>query len=269
MGLLQYVSDRGLLRDINEDYVFACRHPKDENIKMLLVADGMGGKNQGDVASQEVVASMEAWFYQQEVEFLRGINGINDVLDSHIKKFNTYLINKYGKDFLGTTLTVAIVGPLNTFVYNIGDSRCYIYKDRKLIQITEDDSGVWPFYKNGSVEKDDLRFFPSNNYITACIGLNEELCNSKSYVIDNNYDLIMLFSDGVTDLLGDNDIKKIIEKKKARDILNEIVNVAVNKDLKLKVPSSLKRKYKGKFSVPLHGRDNASGVMYITTNFDV
>lgn len=268
MDLLQYMSDRGLLREINEDYVFACRHPKNENIKLLILADGMGGKDQGDVASQEIVADVEAWFQHQEADFLLEISAVSEMLDEHIREFNKYLMNKYGKDFLGTTVTIAIIGAVKTLVYNIGDSRCYIYKDKNLVQITEDDSGVWEFYKNGSVGKDDLRFFQANNFITACVGLNEELCHSRSYIINNDYDLLLLLSDGVTDLLGDNDIKKLIEKGKIRSALDRIIDTAVNKDLKLKIPSKLKKQASEKFSIPLHGRDNASGVIYISTNFN-
>lgn len=263
METLQTVSDTGRLRKINEDYVFFCRHPKDEKVLLLIVADGMGGREAGDIAAQEVSATVEAWFYKEDIDILRNISGVSASLDKTIKKTNKYLIEKYGKNFLGTTLTLAIVGSNTTLFYNIGDSRGYIYKDKKLEQITEDDSGVWTFYKSGNVLKDDLRFFPTNNFITACIGLNDELCISRSYIVPNNYKMILLFTDGVTDLLGDSDIKKIIEKKKDKDILKEIIKVAVYKDLKLHVPAYLKRKYKGDFNIPVHGRDNASGVIYI------
>ncbi len=263
MEILQTYSDTGRLRDINEDYVFFARHPEDEKVLLLVVADGMGGRKQGDVASQEVVARVEAWFYQTDIEILKEIGGVSELLDKEIQVTNNYLITKYGENFLGTTLTVAIVGNKKTLFYNIGDSRGYIYKNKNLIQVTEDDSGVWMFYKNGSVEKDDLRFFPTNNFITACVGLTKELCKSRSYIVPNDYKMILLFSDGVTDLLGDNDLKKTITSKNDKDMLKEIINVTVNKNLNLHVPSSLKRKYKGKFTVPIHGRDNASGVIYI------
>ncbi len=263
METLQTFSDTGRLRKINEDYVFFCRHPEDEKVILLIVTDGMGGREAGDVAAQEVSAAIEAWFYKENIDILRNISGVSEILDKEIKKTNKYLIEKYGKNYLGTTLTLAIIGNNATLFYNIGDSRGYIYKNKKLLQITEDDSGVWEFYKNGVVSKDDLRFFPTNNFITACVGLSEELCVSRSYIVPNNYKMILLFTDGVTDLLADSDIKKIIDTKKDKDILKEIIYVAVYKDLKLRVPAYLKRKYKARFSVPVYGRDNASGVIYI------
>lgn len=264
MSILQAISDIGLLRDINEDYAFCSSHPKDSKIKLLVLADGMGGKSQGDVASQEVVAELEAWFYHEDIGILAEINSVSAILDKTIEKVNKYLITKYGENFLGTTLTLALVGLEKTLFYNIGDSRGYIYKDKELIQVTEDDSGVWSYYKYGDVEKDDLRFFPTNNFITACVGLNEKLCKSKSYIVNNNYEMVLLISDGVSDILGDSDISRIVQKKRRKkELLKEIIDTAVYKDLKLKLPSSLKNKFKGKFNVPLHGRDNASGVIYI------
>lgn len=263
MEILQAISDIGLLRKINEDYAFCSSHPKNPIVKLMILADGMGGKSQGDVASQEVVADMEAWFYHEDVDALSKIDGVSAILDKRIKQVNKYLIQKYGENLLGTTLTIAIIGKEKTLFYNIGDSRGYIYKDKELIQITEDDSGVWIFYKDGDVEKDDLRFFPTNNFITACVGLNESFCNSRSYVVKNDYEMVLLFTDGVTDLMADSDIKKLLNRKNKKDILKNIIHVAVHKDLRLKVPSNLKKRYKGKFSIPVHGRDNASGVIYI------
>lgn len=263
MGLLQAISDKGKLRDNNEDYAFCAIHPKDEVIRLLVVADGMGGKSAGDIASQEIVADIEAWFYHEDIDLLRNIEKVSEVLTLRIKNFNKYLISKYGKNYLGTTLTLAITGKEKTIIFNIGDSRGYLYKNKKLIQITEDDSGVWTYYKKGEVSKDDLRFFPTNNYITACVGLTEELCVSRSYIVDNDYDCLLLLTDGVTDLLADSDIKRIIDKSDKKEILKNIVYESVNGTDKLKVPLILKSKYNCKFSIPIYGRDNASGVIFI------
>lgn len=262
MEILQTVSDIGLYRDINEDYAFCINHPKDKKVKLLILADGMGGKKQGDVASSEVVATVEAWFYREDINKLLNIDGVFESLEEGIQKANSYLISKYGKDFLGTTVVIAIVGKAKTLFYNIGDSRGYIYKDKKLMQVTEDDSGVWQFYKKGLVHKDDLRFFPTNNLITACVGLNHYLCKSKCYIIDNDYEAILLFSDGVTDLLSDRDVEKILNAGISEDTLRKIINEAIYQRGKLPIPQGLKKSYNGKLTTPVFGRDNASGVIY-------
>ena len=130
MSILQAISDIGLLRDINEDYAFCNSHPKNPKVKFMVLADGMGGKAQGDVASQEIVAALEAWFYHTDAGLLDGIDGVSPVLDKKVREVNKYLIEKYGENFLGTTLTLALICSEKTLFYNIGDSRGYIYKDK-------------------------------------------------------------------------------------------------------------------------------------------
>ena len=263
MEILDTKSDIGLIRKKNEDAVLSIRHPKNKNIKLLLVADGMGGKSYGDVAANYVTESLNKWFVNKDIKELNDTLKIESLLKRYIKTLNSNLIKKYGRDTLGTTLTLALITNKNTLVLNVGDSRCYIYKNRKLIQITEDDSDVWMYYKYGGVKKDYLRYFLNNNIISACIGICDELCNISSTIIKNDYDMILLFTDGVTDIITDTKIKSLIRKTPRKELLSSIIDEAVYVDQHLKIPLSLKRKYTANYVVPFKGRDNASGAIYI------
>ena len=183
MEILDVKTHIGLIREKNEDTAVAITHPKNKSIKMLLVADGMGGRDLGDIASNYVTDSLEKWFQGKDVKVLNNAEKTADLLTKYIKTLNSNLIRKYGEDKLGTTLTLAIVNKKKTLLLNVGDSRGYIYKDRKLIQVTEDDSDVWMYYKYGEVKKDDLRYFSNNNIVTACIGICKELCTVSSKFI--------------------------------------------------------------------------------------
>lgn len=263
MEILTTKTDIGRIREKNEDAVLSIRHPKNRNIKLLVVADGMGGKEDGEIAANYVIDSLNKWFIKKEVKELNDTEKINELLTRYIKSLNKNLIKKYGLDKLGTTLTLALVNKNNTLILNVGDSRCYIYKNKKLIQVTEDDSDVWMYHKYGGVKKDYLRYFSNNNVITACIGICNELCKVSSVIIDNNYEMIFLLTDGVTDIITDTKIKTLIRKSNKENLLNNIINEAVNVDQHLKVPLSLKRKYTANYVVPFKGRDNASGAIYI------
>ena len=263
MEILETKTDIGKVRKRNEDSVLAIKHEKSKNIKLLIVADGMGGREHGEIASNYVVTSLEKWFQKKDVEVLNDSELITKLLSRYIKTLNSNLIKKYGEDSLGTTLTLALITKKKTIIINIGDSRAYIYKDKELIQVTEDDSDVWMYYKYGAVKKDDLRYFSNNNIITACIGICKELCTIREYIIPNDYELLLLVSDGVSDLITDTKIKCIIKKTNKEKILDKIVNEAVNVDQRLKIPSRLKRKYLANYIVPFKGRDNASGAIYI------
>ena len=263
MRIIEKETNIGLIRKNNEDVVLTVEHPKDKNIILLLVADGMGGKEHGEIAAEAISKAMEKWFLSKSPNFFKKIEEVEDAVEEQIQKANLAIVKKYGENLLGTTLTMAIATKDATLFTNVGDSRGYIYKKKKLIQITSDASDVWFYYKYGAVKKDDLRFFYNNNIITSCIGLSEDLCRIESIVIDNDYDMVLLFSDGVTDLITDKKIKKLIETSEKKELLSKIINEAVNVDQNLKVPYRLKRKKYSKYILPFKGRDNASGVVYI------
>ncbi len=263
MKIVQNETNIGLIRKNNEDIAISKIHPKDENIILLLVADGMGGKEFGEIASTYVAKSIEKWFTSRSTSTLENTEKAEDQLRETIEKANHNLIEKYGENVLGTTLTVALITKKTTLILNAGDSRAYIYQKKKLIQVSEDDSDVWFYYKYGAVKKDDLRFFYNNNIITSCVGISKDLCNIRSTILESNsYEMILLFTDGVTDLITDRKIKKIIETSPKKKILLNIIDEAVNKEQHLRIPLYLKRKKYSKYILPFKGRDNASGAIY-------
>lgn len=265
--ILQKRTDIGLIREKNEDCTLALTHPKNSEIKLLAIADGMGGKDLGDVASNYVISQLSNWFIKCGLDMLNDSIKVVLQLKELVQKFNEKLIKKYGENRLGTTLTLALINKEETIILNIGDSRCYIYNENKLTQVTEDDSQVWLYYKAGQVAKDDLRYFSTSNLISACIGLNKDMCTSNVVTIENkNYKLILLVTDGVTDLLTDKKIEKVISNNKEREILDCIIQEAVYVDQKLHVPLKLRREFKEPFYVPCHGKDNASGAIFIKKN---
>ena len=263
MKLLQTETNIGLIRQTNEDAVLAINHPKQKDIILMSVADGMGGKEHGELASNYVIKTLEKWFKEKDPKTLNNTNKSQELLENLIYKINDDIIKKYHENHTGTTLSLALINKTNTLFLNVGDSRSYIYKKKKLIQISEDDSDVWFYYKYGACKKDDLRYFFNNNIITACIGLTSNLCKVSSYVVENDYDITLLFTDGVTDIITDRKIHKLIKKSKKRSILSSIINEAVNVDQNLKIPLRLKRKKYSKYILPFKGRDNASGAIYI------
>ena len=266
MGIIQSETNIGLIRKKNEDVALSLKHPKDDNIVLIMVADGMGGKEHGEVAADFVAQKIKKWFTSREVSTLNNLERSEDQLRELIAKANDELIKEYGENVLGTTLSLALINKEKTLIMNIGDSRIYVYRKRKLIQITEDDSDVWYYYKYGAVKKDDLRYFYHNNIITACIGIGDKFCNITSNVLDNDYDIILCLTDGVTDLILDRKIKRLIETNSSKNILSSIIDEAVNKDQHLRIPLRLKRKKFSKYITPFHGRDNASGSIYIAKN---
>lgn len=263
MKVLQAETNIGLVRKNNEDVALAITHPKDDKVHLLLVADGMGGKEHGEYASTYTAKSIEKWFKSKSPKVLNDLEKAEDQLRELIEKTSNTIINKCGKNITGTTLSLALINRDGTVLANVGDSRIYIYKNKKLIQVSDDDSDVWYYYKYGLVKKDDLRYFYNNNIITACIGLSDDICEISTQIIDNDYEMIFAVTDGVTDLITDKKIKKVIESNKKSKILEKMIYEAVYVDQNLRIPLRLKRKKLSKYILPFHGRDNASGAIYI------
>lgn len=260
--LLKTKTDIGKFRERNEDFLGVSRHPMNDEIVFLCLADGMGGGIHGDVASETVVKALYNFFMESDISLYDDIPLLKKKTQDVVNSCDELLISKFGINSIGTTLCMGYVLKNKTLIINIGDSRCYKYEDDKLIQVSEDDSEVFRLYKNGSVDKSDLKYFGINNIITKCIGLREDLCECSFYEIDNSYDMLLFFSDGVTDLLSDEEIEEIINQSDESQILDNIIDRAVNSTGKLEIPKYLKDKY-DYLVEPFYGKDNTSGILFI------
>ena len=108
-----------------------------------------------------------------------------------------------------------------------------------------------------------MRYFVNNNLINSCLGISRDFCRVSSEIIENDYQILLLVSDGVTDMITDKKIKELIKKSKSEELLSNIINEAVNVDQNLSVPKKLEKKALSMYIVPFKGRDNATGAIYI------
>ena len=181
--LLQTKTDIGKFREKNEDFIAVSRHPMNEDIVFMCLADGMGGGIHGDVASETVVRVLYDFFMKSDISLYEDIPLLKKKTEELIDSCDELLISKFGVNTIGTTLCMGYVLKNKTLIINIGDSRCYKYEDNHLEQVSEDDSEVFRLYRNGSVKKSDLKYFGINNIITTCSGLRSDLCECSFYEI--------------------------------------------------------------------------------------
>ena len=255
------LTDKGRVRSKNEDSVIAISHPIDSSIKLLAVADGMGGYSNGEYASSYTIERLKTWFNNRKAFEFNNLNYLNANLQELIQDINISLHKESRKRLneMGTTLTCAIVTHNKTLILNIGDSRCYLMKDTNLKQITDDDSTVYEQYEAGKLTKDDLRFHPRNNIVTQGLGIS--YVSPRTKIIDNEtYDKLLLFTDGVTDCLSDEKIKLIANTSKKEKILEKIIDEAVN--VEQAIPKDLSIPYNFR-AQPTPGKDNATGAILI------
>lgn len=254
--ILDSLSDTGLIRNNNEDSVITITHPKNKNLKLLAVADGVGGRESGEVASNFAVSILEKWFLNLPIGTINNTKKMTKYLTNIIQCINNclYVIKSY-RTGCATTLTCAIINKKKTIIANIGDSRAYIVYKNNLEQITKDDSVVWFYYEQGELTKEQLRFHKQRSLITKCIGTDYGTKPNITILDNNNYNGILLFTDGVTDCLSDSKLEKLVHTKKEK-LAYAIIKEAVHGKQTKRVPKG------EEFSIPKNGKDNATVALY-------
>lgn len=261
--ILQKQTHIGLLRPTQEDAVIALVHPEDDRLRFLAVCDGMGGKEYGDVVSNYVIQKFGYWFLEKHASSFSDYMYLKEEMTALVFDCNQYFISQYGKNRVGTTLTLALVLLEDTLIIHLGDSRCYFYKNGEIKQITEDDSDVWLYYKYQHIDKEWLRYFSMSNIIHNCIGISFDACRPRFYVFPNTrYQTLLLTTDGVTDLLTDSKLQYILRNENISNVSKKIIEEAVFVDQNLFVPVELKKLNYDHYLVPVRGRDNASVVLF-------
>jgi len=227
-------------------------------LKLLAVADGVGGKENGEVASSFAVDTLREWFITTPEHKLENSNYLTRNIEKTIKFINNFLYFTKN-DECSTTLTCAVINANDTIIANVGDSRAYIVNDDEMMQVTRDDSLVWYYYEQGELSKDQIRFHKGSSLITKSIGSDLDVDPEISKISNSNYKGLLLCTDGVTDCLSDSKLAQLIRGRKS-NLAKNIINEAV-------YGNPPKRAPKGKeFHIPINGKDNASVALYLKTS---
>ena len=201
------ITDAGCVRSQNQD-VFATVE-LDKDVLLCLVCDGMGGAKAGNVASalasevfvQEIRNTWKTGMEQSQIDqaFLSAVKLANFAVYDQAKQF---------EDFagMGTTLVAALICGGEVTIANVGDSRAYIINNDGILRITRDHSLVELMIQRGELSAEEARTYPGKNYITRAIG-TEAIVECDLFHVDAEHgDWLMLCSDGLTNILDDQEI---------------------------------------------------------------
>jgi PPM family protein phosphatase len=215
VGSYARASDTGRKRRRNEDsYVVAP--------PMFAVADGMGGAQAGEVASKLAAAALE----ETDPATLSG----PERLISLIQEANRRVYERSSSDpstsGMGTTMTVAVVEEAGVTIGHVGDSRAYLVREGKLEQLTEDHSLVNELLKSGKLSPQEAELHPQRSVITRAVGTDPDV-DVDAFVVDAaECDIFLLCSDGLTDMVGDDDILDTVERH--REDLDRVTKALVS-----------------------------------------
>lgn len=221
-------SDIGKERKVNEDFYYISK-PEDK-IKLFILADGMGGYNAGEVASKMATESVKDYIQKHFEKNKKSKEEIEQLLINAIEYANTVVYKKAQskKDFagMGTTLDVCLIYNSKIYIGHVGDSRVYRIRKEFMRRLTKDHSYVQTLVEDGKITKEEALIHPKRNMLTKALGCTpkaEPDVYTKTFIKD---DIIVMNSDGLTNMLKENEIYNIIkdDKEKATESLVKQAN---------------------------------------------
>ena len=207
-------TDIGKAREMNQDYYYVSRNS--DEVKLCVLADGMGGYTGGEVASKLAVMSVKNYIYNNYAKTKLETDEIINLLKDATQYANMIVYEKTREiEFLeemGTTLEVVLMVENKIYISHIGDSRIYKIRNNKIKQITKDHSYVEKLINDGTITRDEAKTHPQKNMLTKALGctafVEPDLLIEK---IQEN-DVILICSDGLTNMVSEQEIVKIIKQ---------------------------------------------------------
>ncbi len=204
-----YLTDPGKVRNHNEDSVTILKNQNNEHL--LIVADGMGGHRKGEVASALTLTLLGKRFLETPSigSKVDAINWLNDNINIINKEILDYAENNENSKGMGTTLVAAILTKNYLLFSNIGDSSGYVIKNGKIYKITKDHTLVNLLVDAGNITEEEAKNHPKKNVLMRALGVTPNV-ERDIFEVDRKCDGIFLCSDGLTNMLSDDQIEKII-----------------------------------------------------------
>ena len=204
-----YITDPGKVRERNEDSVNIVENASGEIL--MAVADGMGGHKDGEVASSIALNHIATRF-----KSISSVGNKDDAINwiSEIVKEANALIYKYVAEHkestgMGTTMVLSLLTKDFLLVGNIGDSSGYVIKNKKLHKVTVDHTLVNLLVKSGEITEEDAKNHPKKNVLMRALGASPDV-EMDIFNVELGVDGIFLCSDGLTNMLDDDTIMKVL-----------------------------------------------------------
>ena len=210
------LSDRGMLREINEDYVIS------ENIDgytVLILTDGMGGHKGGETASK-IAGEIIFDFLRSKLKEAILPGQIMLMMGEALEKANEYILSLSKKKAnlagMGTTADVLVFKKDTAYIAHVGDGRIYsLSQDGKLNLLTKDHSLVEYMIDQGAITREQAAGHPQKNVITRALGISPDVNADVFHVKASEKSRFLMCSDGLTNMLSDEAIKDTLARSES------------------------------------------------------
>jgi serine/threonine protein phosphatase PrpC len=192
-------SDLGLQRQGNEDNYFV-RAP------LFVVADGMGGAQSGEVASEMAVEAFGGGIPHGDSP----AEGLVHIIETANQRIHERSRSESQRAGMGTTVTAAYVGESSVTVAHVGDSRCYRVRDGELERLTDDHSLVGDLVRLGKLTEEQAETHPQRSVITRALGPEPNVMVDVEEFGARAGDLFMVCSDGLTAMVREDKLKPLL-----------------------------------------------------------
>ena len=202
------ITDVGMVRQVNQDYVYTTDNPIGPLPNLFVVADGMGGHKAGDYASKYTVEVMKKELAQSEEK------DVEKALVSAIEKANREIIKKASEDEhlkgMGTTVVAATIVDHMMYFANVGDSRLNLI-NQGLTQSTKDHSLGEEMVRLGGIKPEEAKHHPDKNIITRAIGAKNNVDVDFYEHRLKRGDIILMCTDGLSNMVEDEELFHIVQ----------------------------------------------------------
>ena len=209
-------TDVGLKRKRNEDNLLCLSGEETPTSvdAVLVVADGIGGHVDGDVASQMAVDAVGRLIVErlsdQEPHSDEWPDLLARILEDASSQIHKEALHRQQAVPMGTTCTMAVVSSGTAYIAHVGDSRAYLYRNGTLTQLTTDHTWVQQQVSQGRLTLEEASVHPRRNIVTQALGLGPDI-EVETVTMDlQSDDILLIFSDGIHGLIEDRYIASIL-----------------------------------------------------------
>ena len=220
-------TDIGKAREINQDYYSI---PKsDQDLQLFILADGMGGYNGGEVASSLATQAAKSYIEDNFTKVEHTKEAILILIKNAIEYSNKVVFEKSKSvpelEGMGTTLDVSVIYNNKIYIGHIGDSRVYRIRNKVMRKLTKDHSYVQQLLEDKKITREEAMHHPKKNMLTKALGCTSFIDPDLRARALNKNDIILMCSDGLTNMVSEEEIYEIT-KENPKEAANNLIMLA-------------------------------------------